>query len=68
MSTLSREEIARRLSSLRGWSLDGNAIKKQYTFHDFPEAVHFVDRLVPVAEADAHVLDAQRRRVDRKGL
>jgi 4a-hydroxytetrahydrobiopterin dehydratase len=54
MSTLSREEIARRLASLRGWSLDGDAIKKQYTFRDFPEAVHFVDRLVPVAEAADH--------------
>jgi 4a-hydroxytetrahydrobiopterin dehydratase len=54
MSMLSREEIARRLASLQGWSLDGNAIKKQYTFRDFPEAVHFVDRLVPVAEAADH--------------
>ena len=54
MSTLSREEIARRLASLHGWSLDGNAIKKQYTFRDFPDAVHFVDRLVPVAEAADH--------------
>ena len=54
MNTLSREEIARRLASLQGWSLDGNAIKKQYTFRDFPEAVHFVDRLVPVAEAADH--------------
>ena len=49
-----REEIARRLASLHGWSLDGNAIKKQYTFRDFPDAVHFVDRLVPVAEAADH--------------
>ena len=54
MSMLSREEIARRLASLQGWSLDGNAIKKQYTFRGFPEAVHFVDRLVPVAEAADH--------------
>jgi 4a-hydroxytetrahydrobiopterin dehydratase len=54
MSTLSREEVARRLTSLQGWSLDGNAIKKQFTFRDFPEAVHFVDRLVPVAEAADH--------------
>jgi 4a-hydroxytetrahydrobiopterin dehydratase len=54
MSTLSREEIARRLPSLQGWSLDGNAIKKQYTFRDFPDAVCFVDRLVPVAEAADH--------------
>jgi 4a-hydroxytetrahydrobiopterin dehydratase len=54
MSTLSREEIARRLPSLQGWALDGNTIKKQFTFRDFPEAVHFVDRLVPIAEAADH--------------
>ncbi len=54
MSTLSREEIARRLQSLHGWTLDGNAIKKQYTFRDFPEAVGFVDRLVPIAQAADH--------------
>ena len=29
MSTLSREEIAHRLPSLNGWTLDGDAIKKQ---------------------------------------
>ena len=54
MSTLSREEIAKRLPALHGWSLDGDAIKKQFTFRDFPEAVHFVDKLVPIAEAADH--------------
>ena len=54
MSTLSREEIARRLQTLPGWTLDGNAIKKQFTFRDFPEAVAFVQRLVPGAEAADH--------------
>ena len=55
MSTLSREEILHRLPSLNGWTLDGDAIKKQYTFRDFPEAVRFVNRLVPEAEnADHH--------------
>ena len=54
MSTLSREEVARRLQTLKGWTLDGDAIKKQFTFRDFPEAVRFVDRLVPVAEAADH--------------
>ena len=54
MSTLSRDEIARRLQMLREWTLDGDAITRQYTFRDFPEAVRFVDRLVPVAEAADH--------------
>ena len=54
MSTLSREDVARRLQTMKGWTLDGDAIKTQYTFRDFPEAVKFVDRLVPIAEAADH--------------
>jgi 4a-hydroxytetrahydrobiopterin dehydratase len=54
MARLSREEIDRRLKELTGWSLDGDAIRKQFTFGGFPEAVAFVDRLVPDAEAADH--------------
>jgi 4a-hydroxytetrahydrobiopterin dehydratase len=54
MSTLSSDEIARRLHELPGWSLSGHAIVKQFTFKDFPEAVRFVDRIVPLAEAADH--------------
>jgi 4a-hydroxytetrahydrobiopterin dehydratase len=54
MTRLSREEIARRLGTLGGWTLDGDAIRKQFTFGGFPEAVAFVDRLVPEAEAADH--------------
>ena len=55
MPTLSRAEIEERLKKLRGWTLEGNAIKKQYTFVGFPEAVAFVNRLAPEAEkADHH--------------
>ena len=54
MSKLTREEIARRLQTLEGWTLDGDAIKKQFEFSGFPEAVRFVDRIVPVAEAADH--------------
>jgi len=54
MALLSREEIDRRLKELRGWTLEGNAIKKQFVFSGFPEAVDFVTRLVPGAEAADH--------------
>ena len=55
MPTLSREEIEERLKKLRGWTLEGNAIKRQYTFAGFPEAIAFVNRLAPEAEkADHH--------------
>jgi 4a-hydroxytetrahydrobiopterin dehydratase len=54
MARLSRDEIERRLKTLNGWALDGDAIKKQFTFKGFPDAVAFVDRLVPEAEAADH--------------
>ncbi len=51
---LSRSEVERRLPSLKGWTLEGDAIKKQFTFKDFPEAIAFINRLVPEAEAADH--------------
>jgi 4a-hydroxytetrahydrobiopterin dehydratase len=52
--TLSRADIEQRIKGLDGWTLDGDAIRKQYTFANFPEAVAFVSRLVPGAESADH--------------
>src|SRR5438445_13770091 len=55
MPKLSQPEIEQRMKALKGWTLDGDAIRKQYTFAGFPEAIAFVDRLAPQAEkADHH--------------
>lgn len=55
MALLSKAEIDEQLKTLNGWTLDGKAILKQFTFKGFPEAVAFVNRLVPDAErADHH--------------
>jgi len=51
---LDHTEIDQRLKGLKGWTLDGDSIRKQYTFADFPAAVNFVNRLVPGAEAADH--------------
>ena len=51
---LSRTDAEQRIMSLNGWTLDGDAIRKQYTFKDFLEAIAFVNRLVPGAEAADH--------------
>jgi 4a-hydroxytetrahydrobiopterin dehydratase len=51
---LSQAEIADRMQTLHGWRLEQNAIEKLFTFKDFPEAVAFVNRLVPEAEAADH--------------
>jgi 4a-hydroxytetrahydrobiopterin dehydratase len=47
-------EAEQRIAGLTGWMLDGDAIRKQYTFKGFPEAIAFVNRLVPGAEAADH--------------
>ena len=55
MAKLTRDEIQTRLKKLSGWTLDGDAIRKQFTFAGFPEAIAFVNRLAPEAErADHH--------------
>ena len=54
MALLSKAEIDEQLKTLNGWTLDGKSIRKQFTFKGFPEAVAFVNRLVPGAESADH--------------
>ena len=52
---LSESDIRQRLTALgNGWTLDGDGIRKQFTFKGFLDAVAFVNRLVPGAEAADH--------------
>lgn len=53
-TTISSEEARARLDGLEGWDLKGNAIARQFTFRDFPEAIAFVVRLAFEAEAADH--------------
>jgi 4a-hydroxytetrahydrobiopterin dehydratase len=54
MAILSDQEIDAQLKNFSEWTVEGRAIRKQYTFPDFPAAVAFVTRLVPDAEAADH--------------
>jgi 4a-hydroxytetrahydrobiopterin dehydratase len=51
---LSDSEIQEQLAALQGWTLDGNAIRKQYTLGGFPDAIAFATRLAFDAEAADH--------------
>ena len=51
---LSTTEAQERVKKLTGWTLEGDAIRKQFTFAGFPEAVAFVDRLAPKAQVADH--------------
>ena len=55
MALLTADQIADRIKTIDGWSVDGKSLRKEYKFQDFPEAVLFVSALVPGAEdADHH--------------
>ena len=55
MAVLTPADVAEKLKSLEGWTLKDKAIRKEFVFQDFPEAVLFVSALVPGAEdADHH--------------
>jgi len=54
MPLLTDDQIADGLKTLPGWTREGDAIRKQFTFGSFPEAVAYVQRLVPGAEAADH--------------
>ena len=51
---LSHADAEQRMKGLNGWTLEGDAIRKQFTFKDFLEAIAFVNRLAPEAEAADH--------------
>jgi len=54
MAKLMRADVAQRMKTLAGWTLDGDAIRRQYTFASFADAIAFVDRLAPEADAMDH--------------
>jgi 4a-hydroxytetrahydrobiopterin dehydratase len=51
---LSRAEAEERVKTLKSWTLEGDAIRKQFTFADFAAAIAFVNRLAPQADAADH--------------
>lgn len=54
MARLDEAGIRERLARLDGWQREGDAIRKQFKFASFPDAVAFLTRLVPGAEAADH--------------
>lgn len=55
MAKLTSSEIDQRMKTVSGWTRQGEAIQKQFTFASFPDAIAFVNRLAVEAEkADHH--------------
>ena len=61
MATLNSEQVRAKLGGLSGWELADNAIRRTFTFGDFPEAIAFVVRLGFAAEAADHHPDIDIR-------
>ena len=54
MALLTRAQIDEALATLPGWRFEHDGLVKLFTFDGFPEAVAFVNRLVPGSEAADH--------------
>jgi 4a-hydroxytetrahydrobiopterin dehydratase len=54
MAHMTDAESAEVVQSLDGWTLIDRGIEKEFTFEGFPEAIDFLSRLVPDAEAANH--------------
>src|ERR687898_3403588 len=54
MGKLDANGVQERLGKLTGWTRDGDAIRRQYTFDGFAAAVAFVVRIGFDAEAADH--------------
>lgn len=54
VAVLTAEDVDRRLMALPNWTRHGGTIVRRISFAGFPEAVAFVSRLVPLAEAADH--------------
>ena len=57
---LSAAEWRPLLAQLEGWQVhDGVRLAKEFQFKNFVEAVEFVNRITPIAEAEGHHPDLQ---------
>ena len=54
MAKLTADAASKRIQQLPGWSLDGEVIRKLFTFPGFPDAVAFIVRLGFAAETADH--------------
>lgn len=54
MAKLDEAGIRKGLEAGKGWTLEGAAIRRQFTLASFPEAIAFVTRLAFDAEAADH--------------
>ena len=54
MRKLNETDVAERMTSIEGWTLDGARLRKEFLFGDFVQAFGFMTSVALVAEAMNH--------------
>ncbi|MFZ2803819.1 MAG: 4a-hydroxytetrahydrobiopterin dehydratase [Patescibacteria group bacterium] len=56
IAPLTRELAQPMLAETPGWALsdDAKTLSREFTFKDFPEALHFINRVGDIAEQEDH--------------
>jgi 4a-hydroxytetrahydrobiopterin dehydratase len=65
LQRLSDAEIAQKLSALKGWQREGDAITKEFVCAGFTEATEFIAKIAAPANAMDHHPDVQLYRYKR---
>lgn len=61
MPLLDEQDIRSRLDDLKGWTREGDTIRKTFTLDSFPEAIAFVNRIADVSQNVDHHPDIDIR-------
>lgn len=61
MARLADEALARELTTLPGWAVEGGILRKAFKHPSFPEAIVFVNAVAHLAEAAKHHPDVDIR-------
>ncbi len=51
---MTRSDIDKMITQIPGWKLDGEAIKKEWQFRNFSEAMVFINKIADLAEQHDH--------------
>lgn len=54
MQKMMRSDIDKMITQIPGWKLDGEAIKKEWRFRNFSEAMVFINKIADLAEQHDH--------------
>ncbi|MBI4019784.1 MAG: 4a-hydroxytetrahydrobiopterin dehydratase [Candidatus Aenigmarchaeota archaeon] len=51
---LAKQAVIRELKGLKGWTLDGKEIRKEFRFREFADSVEFANKVFYLAEEKDH--------------